>query len=80
MTLNALLSDNLHNYIIVGLFAAWIATLAIALYDPTRLEILKDVGMTLLGALGIVGGVHAGKEGMKIWKTPPAAPAPRVQE
>jgi hypothetical protein len=58
-----LMSKNLHNYSVASLLVLeWVVVMAVLVFpDSTRLEIAKDVGVVLLGALGIVGGVHGMK-------------------
>ena len=60
---NKLLSENTHNYILVLVAWTWAGAVGIVLLwpEPSRLAIAKDCGTTLIGILGVVGGVHAAK-------------------
>lgn len=59
-----LMSKSLHNYTVATLLILEAVSVATVLICPNaiRLDMAKDVGVVLLGALGIVGGVHYGKE------------------
>jgi hypothetical protein len=61
--LAAMLGKRLHNYTIATLLLLEAVCVIVVLVFPqdTRLAMAKDVGTTLLGALGIVGGVHGMK-------------------
>jgi len=56
---------HLHVLVMVALLEAAAVLATLIFPNPVRLEMAKDVGIVLMGVLGVVGTVHAAKKRME---------------
>ena len=77
--INSLLSDNTHNYLLLTLAALYSGTATAMLVLWIRcgmkpeMELLKDIGSTLIWWGGIVAGAHSSKQIATTMKAAPKA-------